>query len=38
MKLFKKIKQLFIPKHPLLIIHKKISQSFLKGLEEGLNK
>lgn len=38
MELFQKIKRLFLPKHPLLITHKKISQSFLKGLEEGLNK
>lgn len=38
MELFQKIKRLFLPKHPLLITHKKISQSFLKGLEEGLKK
>lgn len=38
MKLFQKIKRLFLPKHPLLIAHKKVSQSFLKGLEEGLKK
>lgn len=38
MKLFQKIKRFFLPKHPLLITHDKISQSFLEGLEEGLKK
>ena len=38
MKLFQMLKRFFLPKHPLLITHDKISKSFLKGLEEGLKK
>lgn len=38
MKIFQKIKYFFLPKHRWLVMHRRISKSFLDGLEEGLKK